>query len=237
MDINVAKEQFMKRFGKVTDDGEATEIVAIKLDWDIKNHTVALSQSYRTREILSDYNMSDCTPISTPMDTITISSADCPQIGSFEWFEMQNIPYRECVGRLANLSRNTRPDISNAVLQVERYMHNPGFAHWKAVKRILRYLANDPDKALVLAPFVDATPRIYEQTSSTTIQGQLKFYGLTDADWGGDKETAKSTSGYCFFLGGALISWSSKTQTTTATSTTYAEYIALYLKHSGLVNF
>jgi hypothetical protein len=64
--------------------------------------------------------------------------------------------------------------------------------------------------------------------SKTEIQGLLKYRGNADADWGGDKDNAKSTSGSCFFLGKALVSWSAKTQTTTATSSTYAEYIALY---------
>ena len=160
------------------------------------------------------------------MENLTISSADCPAVGSEAWLQMQNIPYRECVGRLANLSRNTRPDISNAVLQVERYMHNPGMVHWQAVKRILRYLALDPDKSLILAPCGHIAPRLFKQTTVTDIQGTLKFHGMTDADWGGERDTAKSTSGYCFFRGNALIAWSSKTQTTTATSTTYAEYIA-----------
>jgi hypothetical protein len=35
----------------------------------------------------------------------------------------------------------------------------------------------------------------------------------------------KSTSGYCFSLGSAMISWSSKMQSTTAQSTAEAEYI------------
>ena len=34
-------------------------------------------------------------------------------------------PYRELVGSLLWLSKNTRPDISNAVRAVARYMHAP----------------------------------------------------------------------------------------------------------------
>jgi hypothetical protein len=56
----------------------------------------------------------------------------------------------------------------------------------------------------------------------------LKLSGNVDADWGGNHDSFKSTSGYCFYLGSSLISWSSKAQSTTATSSTYAEYIAAY---------
>jgi hypothetical protein len=129
MNLAQVKQQFVTRFNKVTDDGEATEIVAIKLQWNIPQRSVTLSQEYRTREILDDYNMSTCNPISTPIETLTISNKDCPEVGSDEWHLMQQIPYRECVGRLTNLSRTTRPDISYAVLQSNRYLHNPGLKH------------------------------------------------------------------------------------------------------------
>lgn len=49
--------------------------------------------------------------------------------------------------------------------------------------------------------------------------------GYTDADWAGDHETRRSTSGYIFTIGSAAISWSSKRQPTVALSTCEAEYI------------
>jgi hypothetical protein len=39
----------------------------------------------------------------------------------------------------------TRPDISFAVGMVSRYQANPGQSHWKAVKKILRYLKGTTD--------------------------------------------------------------------------------------------
>ena len=42
----------------------------------------------------------------------------------------------------------TRPDISFVVVMVSRYQSNPRPAHWKAVKRILRYLHGTIDHVL-----------------------------------------------------------------------------------------
>ena len=49
----------------------------------------------------------------------------------------------------------------------------------------------------------------------------------SDADWAGDINTRKSTSGYIFKLGSATISWKSKRQSVVALSSTEAEYVAL----------
>ena len=51
--------------------------------------------------------------------------------------------------------------------------------------------------------------------------------GFSDADWGGDLDDRKSTSGYVFQIGGTAISWRSKKQACVALSTAEAEYIAL----------
>ena len=46
------------------------------------------------------------------------------------------------------------------------------------------------------------------------------------ADFAGDRETRRSTSGVGIFMGSSLIHWISKQQSCTAQSTTEAEYIA-----------
>jgi hypothetical protein len=51
--------------------------------------------------------------------------------------------------------------------------------------------------------------------------------GYSDADWAGDTETRKSTSGFCFLLASACISWKVSTQRCTALSTAESEIIAL----------
>jgi hypothetical protein len=212
------KSQLTGRF-EMTDEGVADSIVGIKVRKDPITKSLYLSNQLVASNIIQDYNMRDCYATATPIEDKTMSNADSPEVNSPEWQKMQLIPYRECVGRLINLSRMTRPDLAYAVSVVSRFLHNPGSRHWTAVLRILRYLKGTLDYELKVCSPTD-------HNSQTT--NSLTYGGYTDADWGGNEDNAKSTSGSAFFIGSSLVSWSSKGQNTTATSTTYAEYIAAY---------
>ncbi|KAK1603145.1 hypothetical protein QYE76_007880 [Lolium multiflorum] len=94
---------------------------------------------------------------------------------------------------------------------IERYQSNPGLDHWKAAKKVLRYLQGT--KGLMLT---------YEKSDN------LEIVGYSDADFAGCVDTKKSTSGYIFTLAKGAISWKSSKQTVTASSTMQAEFVACY---------
>lgn len=50
--------------------------------------------------------------------------------------------------------------------------------------------------------------------------------GCLDADWVGDVDDGKSTSGCCFYIGNNLVSWHSRKQNSISLSTVEAKYIA-----------
>jgi len=54
-----------------------------------------------------------------------------------------------------------------------------------------------------------------------------ELVGYSDADWAGDLDTRRSTTGYLFKFGNVPICWKSKRQPTVALSTAEAEYMAL----------
>jgi hypothetical protein len=56
----------------------------------------------------------------------------------------------------------------------------------------------------------------------------LEIKGYSDADYAGDKDGRKSTSGYLFTLAGGAISWRSSKQKLVASSTMHAEFIACH---------
>ena len=102
----------------------------------------------------------------------------------------------------------TGPNIMHLVCQVGRFQASPKNTHLLAVKRIFRYLKGIADYGL------------WYPTGN-----QLYLYAFSDADWAGCIDDRKSTSGAAFFLGGCLVSWSSKKQSSISLSTTEAEYI------------
>ena len=68
--------------------------------------------------------------------------------------------------------------------------------------------------------------RGYSEKGKGTTE-QLRLVSYTDASFGANPDNRKSTTGYLFFLGGAPISFGSKTQSLTAQSTVKSELLAL----------
>ncbi|XP_019059139.1 PREDICTED: uncharacterized protein LOC109117059 isoform X2 [Tarenaya hassleriana] len=125
--------------------------------------------------------------------------------------------YRRVVGKLIYLTI-TRPDLSFAVHQVSQWMHAPTTFHWQMVDRILKYLKGTPNKGLWM--------RRNKHT---------KIIAYCDADWAGDRSDRKSTTGYCTFVGGNLVTWKSKKQNVVSRSSAEAEYRAMANTTSEIV--
>ena len=122
---------------------------------------------------------------------------------------MENIPYASVVGSLMYAQTCTRPDISFAVGMLGRYQSNPSLEHWKAAKKVLRYLQGTKNHMLT-----------YKKSD------HLEMTGYTDSDFVGCVDTRKSTFGYVYLLAGGAISWKSAKQSVIAASTMEAEFVA-----------
>ena len=76
-----------------------------------------------------------------------------------------------------------------------------------AVYRILKYLKGCPGKGV-----------LYQKN------GYLDLVAYTDADWAGDRDDRKSTSGYFTLVGGNLVTWRRKKQKVVVMSSAEAEF-------------
>ncbi|XP_076301426.1 uncharacterized protein LOC143219297 [Lasioglossum baleicum] len=110
------------------------------------------------------------------------------------------------------LAVGTRADISFAVSALSQFLENPSEMHWRAAKRVLRYIAGTCNKGI-------------EFNASKTSNVLIAY---SDADYGSCTDTRKSVSGVILTLNGGPIIWFSRKQGVVATSTTDAEYIAAY---------
>ena len=187
---------------EVKDLGELKSFLGVQVK--VMPDEICIGQCGYTLRILEKFGMSDAKPVSTPMDVTqklySVSSSS----------PVDKLLYQSAVGSLLYLSNWTRPDITYAVNTVAKFSSNPTQAHWTAIKRIMRYLKGTSGFGIR-----------YVKASKQSI------LGYCDADWAGDADDRKSTSGYVFVLAGAPISWRSKKQTCVALSTAEAEYIAL----------
>lgn len=144
--------------------------------------------------------MSDAKPVNTPMEASVRLTLDDGTVLDTP------TEYRTLVGSLQYLSL-TRPDIAFTVNKLSQYMHRPTSSHWKALKRVLRYLKGTINYGI----------NIY-RTSPLTL------HAYSDADWAGDRDDFISTGAYIVYLGRNAIFWSSKKQSSVARSSTEAEF-------------
>ena len=194
---------------KITDMGPVKYFIGHQIEQNPINKQLFIHQSNLTTCIIAQTHLIHAISTPTPMDPyIILTSLDCPQTDAAK-LDMSTVPYRSIIGSLLYLSLCTRPDICSAVNLLSRYVSNPGRNHWNAVKHLIRYL-------------------IGTQHYGLTISGTAgQIYGYADANWGGNIDTRRSTTGFIFFLGSTPISWCSKTQKTVALSSCEAEYMAL----------
>ncbi|EED15089.1 conserved hypothetical protein [Talaromyces stipitatus ATCC 10500] len=120
--------------------------------------------------------------------------------------------FRRIIGRLTYLAGGTRPDIQFPVNRLSQHLAEPTKVHLEAVKRILRYVRGTIKYAIIY--------RALDEKGSGKI-----LVGYTDASYA-NATKGRSTSGYIFILAGGPVSWSSRKQPITATSSSEAEYIA-----------
>ena len=202
--MSKAKSDIFDRFD-AEDMGELHHFLGVKVVQNINTGEIWIGQPTYSRDLLEKFNMSHSNPTDTPVDVGAKLMKRQEGEDSFD-----HGIYQSAVGSLLYLSTKTRPDLAFAVGNVARYCADPTKVHWTAVKRIIRYVKGTLNMGLLFCP-----------------DNNINLEGYSDADWAGDKDDRRSTSGYVFQIGNAAISWRSKKQSCVALSTAESEYMAL----------
>ncbi|XP_050920499.1 uncharacterized mitochondrial protein AtMg00810-like [Lathyrus oleraceus] len=154
-------------------------LMAYYLSIEVKqeNKGIFITQEGYAKEVLKKFKMDDANPVGTPMECGSkLSKQENGEI-------VDPTLYKRLVGSLRYL-KSTRPDILYVVGVVSRYMEAPTTTHFKAAKRILRYIKDTANFSL----------HYYSSIN-------FEIIGYSYSDWSGDLDDRNNTTGFVFFMG------------------------------------
>ena len=197
--------QAMHENFEFTDQGPLTEVLGIQIEQQPNDITVKHTkyiEKLAERFIDGEANRKEHkTPASPELPDLVNIATDAKAKAD----PTLEANYRALVGSLLYSAVTVRPDISYAVGMLSRALNSPTPRLLDEAKRVLQYLVTTKDLGIR-----------YERGVP------VRLYGMSDSDW----TTRRSTTGFAFFLGGAVIAYLSKKQPTIAMSSTEAEIMA-----------
>jgi hypothetical protein len=207
--IGQIKDQMKKRF-RMHDLQSVSCNLTMNIERNREHNTIDIHQHSYIRTILAKFRMDEARPVATTMvmklHKRKADEAACdPTI------------YQSMIGSLMYGIAATRPDIAYAIGVLSRYSHDPSNEQMVALKRVFRYLNGTKDWCL----------RSGGALGSRALggEGEGAFGYYVDSDCARCPDDYHSTSGLVITFGGA-VDWRSRKQTSTAQSTTNAEYYA-----------
>lgn len=178
--------------------------IGVEID-KLADGSLKLHQKGYILKMLEMYKMNDCKPVKTPLET----GHDLNQPLVLDGPIINDVPYAAAIGSLLYCAVATRPDLAYALSVLSKFTDSPRKEHWKAVKRVFRYLKGTSGVGL-----------IYKAVK------EPRLICYSDADWAGDHETRRSTTGLITSLATGPITFKSQKQKAVAISTTEAELMA-----------
>ena len=206
-------QQYLLKSFEVSTMGDASFFLGIRIRHECgESPRLKLDQHAFVQTILKRFNVTaPKTPVRTPLSTTKDLVPNDEPIENVIPAVRQL--YQSKIGSLMYLMLRTRPDLAYSIGKLASFSSNPSPHHIHTLDRVLLYLCESASLHL------DWWPERQDLAPS----------GFTDADFAGDSSDQKSIRAYCFDIGGTVFLWSSKKESTVATSTMEAEYITLYM--------
>jgi hypothetical protein len=193
----------------IQDLGEPTRLLGIQIIRSRDIGTIHISQPSFINTIANRFDITTGRMVNSPMDpNIELRVSTSP-------FDVIDAAYASIVGSVNYCAVATRPDIAYAVNKCAQYTSKPNITHWEAIKRVVRYLLNTREYGIM-----------YVRDGEGVKGYAHNLAGFTDADFAGDRDDRKSTTGWVFTFNGAPVSWASKKQNLVSRSTMESEVVA-----------
>ena len=149
----ISLKSFLSKDFEITDLGELKHILGILVSRDRSKHLIYLNQTAYIQRMIARFGMESSSPVSTPLAVkhdLSLSQSPSTEAEKQVYQDYAgDIPYLSLVGSLL-FATQTCLDIQFAVGLIVQFGSNPGIAHFKATKRVLRYLKGTADYNLVL---------------------------------------------------------------------------------------
>ncbi|KAI7958132.1 hypothetical protein MJO29_006349 [Puccinia striiformis f. sp. tritici] len=202
-DVQFFKDHINHRF-EMEDLGDCSWVLGMRVTRDREHRTISLCQDRYITEVLDEFGMSDCRPISAPLplNALTCPIDQNPVSPAFN--------YRRAVGLLNYLVQCTRPDLAFTCSFLSQFLNNPTKSHENFFNHVLRYLKYSTHLSLVLG----------------NVPGDQRLIGYSDSSHASGNKAASFSGSLVLYHG--PIGWRCAKQDDDgpAISTTEAEYRA-----------
>ncbi len=200
------------------DLGIAKDFNGFKITWIEATHSAILTQPGHIQELIDKFGeLEDMTNgRKLPMKGgLKLCKDGSSEHRNSPPLDVEKFHYRALIGGLNYIACCTRPDITFSVNQLAKFSNLPTEEHWNLAIDVVRYLKGTMHWGISLG-------------HGGVDKAWLKHVqGFADANHGTGLDDKKSISGMLFHVFGGPVSWASKTQDVTATSSCESEFRAL----------
>ena len=195
---------------EISDLGEPTRLLGIKISRDRELGTIHLSQPSFINTIAKRFDITHGKLITSIMDPLVeLHTEECTNKNTMD------ISYALLIGSINYCAISTRPDISYATNKCTQFTSNPNITHWEGAHHIVWYLLYTKNHGI-----------LYTAKEEGAEGYSHNLAGFTDSDYAGDVNDRNSTMGWVFTFNGSPISWALRKQKLVTRSSMEAEFIA-----------
>ncbi|MBW0539131.1 hypothetical protein O181_078846 [Austropuccinia psidii MF-1] len=184
----------------------------LKIKWDDGIHGLVGISIDHTKEGYKFWQPDLIDKLTSLVPSKIIAKTPLPANCQLELYRSENCmdkSYLKRIGILLYIAQASHPDIAYAVNYLACFSLKTDQSHWHALEHLIAYLRGTRSMGIL--------------NSHSNSSSEMRCF--VDASWGG--EGNRSTHGYIMFHGINPIGWQSRRQTTIASSTAQAEYMAL----------